>query len=105
MSVQLPVVVGAEPFAADGTGETGRVGVLVSHGFTGSPFSMRPWAQHLADAGYTVRLPRLPGHGTRWRELNTTSGPTGTPRCARPTPSWTTAATPSSAAGCPWVGR
>ena len=28
--------------------------VLVLHGFTGSPFSMRPWAEHLADA----RLPR-----------------------------------------------
>src|SRR6185437_11496685 len=23
-------------------------------------------------AGYTVRLPRLPGHGTSWQELNTT---------------------------------
>jgi carboxylesterase len=66
------VVAGAEPFAADGTGPAGRIGVLVSHGFTGSPFSMRPWAQHLAAAGYTVRLPRLPGHGTTWQELNTT---------------------------------
>lgn len=72
MSVQLPVVAGAEPFSADGTGDNGRVGVLVSHGFTGSPFSMRPWAQHLADAGYTVRAPRLPGHGTTWQDLNRT---------------------------------
>jgi carboxylesterase len=65
------VVAGAEPYAADGTGANGRVGVLVSHGFTGSPYSMRPWAEHLAAAGYTVRLPRLPGHGTTWQELNT----------------------------------
>jgi len=65
-------VAGAEPFSADGTGDLGRVGVLVSHGFTGSPFSMRPWAQHLADQGFTVRLPRLPGHGTTWQDLNRT---------------------------------
>lgn len=57
---------GAEPFAADG----GRTGVLLSHGFTGSPASMRPWARHFADAGHTVRVPLLPGHGTTWRDLN-----------------------------------
>ncbi|HET6210943.1 MAG TPA: alpha/beta fold hydrolase [Jatrophihabitans sp.] len=68
----VPVVAGAEPFAADGVGPNGSVGVLVSHGFTGSPFSMRPWGQQLAGAGYTVRLPRLPGHGTSWQDLNTT---------------------------------
>ncbi|MDQ2838131.1 MAG: alpha/beta fold hydrolase [Actinomycetota bacterium] len=67
-----PVVTGAEPFAADGAGPAGRIGVLVSHGFTGSPASMRDWAQRLADAGYSVRLPRLPGHGTRWQDLNAT---------------------------------
>lgn len=58
----------AEPFSADG----GHVGVVVSHGFTGTPASMRPWAQHLAAAGYTVRLPRLPGHGTTWQDTNRT---------------------------------
>ena len=46
--------------------------VLVLHGFTGSPFSMRPWAEHLAASGFRVELPRLPGHGTSWRELNVT---------------------------------
>jgi carboxylesterase len=55
-----PLLTGAEPFSADG----GRTGVLVLHGFTGSPQSMRPWAQYLAGAGFTVRLPLLPGHGT-----------------------------------------
>jgi carboxylesterase len=58
----------AEPFAADG----GPVGVLVCHGFTGSPRTVRPWAEHLAAAGLTVRAPRLPGHGTTWRDLNRT---------------------------------
>ena len=31
----------------------GPVGVVLSHGFTGMPGSMRPWAEHLAAAGYT----------------------------------------------------
>ena len=62
----------AEPFTADGSGSAGRIGVLLSHGFTGSPASMRPWAEHLAAAGYSVRLPLLPGHGTRWQDANRT---------------------------------
>jgi carboxylesterase len=66
------VLPGAEPYAVDGAGDTGRIGALVLHGFTGSPASMRPWAEHLAAAGLTVRLPRLPGHGTRWQDLNQT---------------------------------
>lgn len=65
----MPVLPGAEPFCADG----GDVGIVVLHGFTGSPQSMRPWAQALADAGHTVRLPLLPGHGTRWQDLNGTT--------------------------------
>ena len=64
----MPVLPGAEPFHAEG----GPVGVLLCHGFTGSPHSLRPWAEHLAGAGLTVSLPRLPGHGTRWQELNMT---------------------------------
>jgi len=59
---------GAEPFSAEG----GPVGVLLSHGFTGSPASMVPWGRDLASRGYTVRVPRLPGHGTTWQEMNTT---------------------------------
>ncbi len=50
-----------------------RVGVLLSHGFTGSPFSIKPWARALAEQGYAVEVPRLPGHGTTWQELNTTT--------------------------------
>jgi carboxylesterase len=64
----MPVLPGAEPFRAEG----GPVGVLLCHGFTGSPQSLRPWAEHLAAAGLTVSLPRLPGHGTRWQEMNLT---------------------------------
>ena len=67
----MPVLPGAEPYASDG----GRIGALMVHGFTGTPQSMRPWAEHLAQAGLTVRLPRLPGHGTRWQEMNLTRWP------------------------------
>ena len=67
----MGVLPGAEPFAADG----GEIGVVLSHGLTGSTQSLRPWAEHLAAAGLTVRLPRLPGHGTRWQDLNDTRWP------------------------------
>lgn len=65
----MPLFPGAEPFTTDG----GPVGALLLHGFTGSPKSMRPWAEYLADAGLTVRVPRLPGHGTRWQDMNITT--------------------------------
>ncbi len=71
-------VVSTEPFFADAgpsAPDGQRVGVLLSHGFTGSPASMRPWAEHLHDQGYTVAAPRLPGHGTRWQDLNQTRFP------------------------------
>lgn len=62
------VLPGAEPVELPG----GPVGALLSHGFTGTTQSMRPWAEHLAAAGLTVRAPRLPGHGTRWQDMNDT---------------------------------
>ena len=65
----------AEPFVADGdaTSPRGRVGILLSHGFTGSPASMKPWAEYLAAQGYAVSVPRLPGHGTTWQDMNKTT--------------------------------
>ncbi len=64
----MPVMPGAEPFHHDG----GPTGALLCHGFTGTPQSLRPWAEHLAAAGLTVALPRLPGHGTSLAEANLT---------------------------------
>ena len=49
------------------------VGVVLCHGFTGAPGSMRAWADHLVAEGYSVRLPLLPGHGTRWQDANRTT--------------------------------
>ena len=59
----------AGPYRHDG----GPVAALLIHGFTGSPRSMRPWAEYLAANDLTVRVPLLPGHGTTWQELNRTS--------------------------------
>ena len=64
----MPVREGCEAFSFEG----GPVGALLVHGFTGSPYSMRPWGEHLAANGLTVLGPRLPGHGTRWQEMNLT---------------------------------
>jgi carboxylesterase len=54
------VLPGAEPWSHG----AGPAGVLVCHGFTGNPTSMRGVADAMADAGLAVELPRLPGHGT-----------------------------------------
>lgn len=42
----------------------GAVGVVILHGFTGNPSSMRGVADSMIAAGFDVELPRLPGHGT-----------------------------------------
>lgn len=63
------ILPGCEPFEAVG----GDIGVLVLHGFTGNPSSMRPLAEFLAADGFTVSLPRLPGHGTSVADMMTTS--------------------------------
>lgn len=55
---------------AQGTGANQEIGVLLVHGFTGSPASMRPWAEYLNQRGYTVKVPLLPGHGTTPHDLN-----------------------------------
>ncbi|WP_116040934.1 alpha/beta hydrolase [Amycolatopsis palatopharyngis] len=65
----MALLAGAEPFSHTGTSGTG---VLLCHGFTGTPASMRPWGEYLAAAGFSVRGPRLPGHGTTWQEMNRT---------------------------------
>ena len=66
----MPVQAHAEEFRHPGVGDNAATGVLLSHGYTGSPYSMRPWGEYLAAQGFGVAVPRLPGHGTSWRELN-----------------------------------
>lgn len=62
MSVLMP---GAEPMSTRG----GPVGVLVLHGFTGNPQSVRPLARGLVDAGFSVEMPLLSGHGTSVQDM------------------------------------
>jgi len=61
-----PLALPARPELTDGR----PVGVLLVHGFSGSPASMKPWGRALHEQGYAVEVPRLPGHGTRWQDLN-----------------------------------
>jgi carboxylesterase len=65
-----PISTSLHPDAQPYEGGSGPAGVLLCHGFTGSPKSMVGWAQYLEAAGFQVLLPCLPCHGTRWQELN-----------------------------------
>ena len=56
---------GSEPLSVP----AGSTGVLVLHGFTGSPHSMRGIAEQMANAGFSVEMPLLPGHGTSVEDM------------------------------------
>lgn len=60
-----PVMPGCEPLSVRGSAQ----GVLVIHGFTGNPQSMRPLANVIADQGYSVEMILLPGHGTALEDM------------------------------------
>ncbi|GGH56402.1 alpha/beta hydrolase [Rothia aerolata] len=62
----LPSDINHEPLSAAGSK---KIGIVVVHGFTGSPWSVRPVAEFFAEQGYAVEMPRLPGHGTRWQDM------------------------------------
>lgn len=59
-----------EDYNRSGSGKNKEIGILLIHGFTSSPSSMRPWAEYLNGLGYTVRTPRLEGHGRKAEDLN-----------------------------------
>jgi carboxylesterase len=65
VTVEPKIMPGAEPLSVYGD----RRGALVLHGFTGCPQSMRPLAKAFVEAGFTVELPRLPGHGTTVEDM------------------------------------
>ena len=66
-----PLLRGAEPFYFRG----GRVGCLLVHGFTGSPWEMRWLGEQLAGDGHTVLGVRLAGHGTCPDDMSGTRWP------------------------------
>lgn len=47
--------------------------VLMLHGFTSGPHAVKDWARGLAAHGSRVIVPLLPGHGTRWQDLDRVS--------------------------------
>lgn len=63
--MSVPLMPGAEPISIEGT----RGGVLLLHGYTGTPQQIRPWAEGFARAGFAVEAPLLPGHGTIPEEM------------------------------------
>jgi carboxylesterase len=65
MEEKFPVIKGAEPFYFKGS----EIGILISHGFIGTPQSVRYIGQRLAQYGYSVMAPRLKGHGTHYYDL------------------------------------
>ena len=87
------------PFSSPSAGDGPAIGVVLSHGFTGSPHGLRAWAQSLADAGFAVRMPLLPGHGTSGRNWRGPAGPSGTQRWTTLTWSSTPSATTFSPRG------
>ena len=60
---------GAEPFFLPGNEQ----GVLLIHGFTGSPAEVRMLGEYLHKKGFTVLAPRLCGHGTTVEEMSKTN--------------------------------
>ncbi len=78
------VMPGAEPMSHEGTTD---VGVLVLHGFTGNPISMRGLADAMVAAGHSVEMPRLPGHGTTIDDMLDTTWADWTARGSSSSPS------------------
>jgi len=56
-----------EPYSHKGDS---NIGVLIIHGFTSTTSSMRYLADKFSEAGLHVELPCLPGHGTKWQDIN-----------------------------------
>jgi carboxylesterase len=67
--LSAPIKPGAEPLSRAGHGQHAAIGILVLHGFTGSPVSVKPLAELMSQRGFAIEVPLLPGHGTQPRDL------------------------------------
>ncbi len=56
---------GGEPFFI----KKGKVGCLVNHGFTGSPYEVRELGEYLAARDITVSGPAIAGHATDYHDM------------------------------------
>ncbi|TXC81882.1 alpha/beta fold hydrolase [Metabacillus litoralis] len=64
-----PVIKGAESIYFSGN----KTGILLCHGFNGTPQSMQYIGEQLSQYGYTVSIPRLSGHGTHYKEMESST--------------------------------
>ncbi len=67
--MSTPLMPGAEPISIDG----GSNGVLLIHGYGGTPQEVIALAAAFARAGFSVEVPLMPGHGTLVDEMLTTN--------------------------------
>ena len=65
MPTYHPIIPTAEPFLYLGD----QTGILLVHGFTGSPYEMHAMGEYLAAQGHTVLGIRLPGHATLQEDM------------------------------------
>lgn len=61
---------GAEPIFID---KKAKIGVLMLHGFTSTPYQFREMAKYMADKGLTIYAPLIAGHGTSPADLKETT--------------------------------
>ncbi|SEM05003.1 carboxylesterase [Variovorax sp. YR750] len=70
MTTTNDIVEGGKPFLFEGN----EVGVLLSHGFTGTTSGMWPLGEYLhREEGWTILAPRLKGHGETPEAMSRTS--------------------------------
>jgi hypothetical protein len=65
------VINGAQPIHL--AGDSRLPAILLLHGYTGYAGDMRFLATRLNEAGYSVVVPRYPGHGTNSRDFRSTT--------------------------------
>lgn len=73
MDENYPVLPGADSFFIKGN----EIGILISHGFNGTPQSVRFLGRAMASDGFTVCAPRLKGHGTHILDMERSLTKTG----------------------------
>jgi len=66
---RLPAETATLPSALPRALDGGEDGALLIHGFTGTPRDLAGLGDALQRRGLTVRIPRLPGHGTNGRDF------------------------------------
>ena len=64
----MTLLPGAEPWSTDAADDR-AAGIVLLHGFGGTPATFRAIADACAAAGFHVEVPLLPGHGTQVADL------------------------------------